>query len=152
MLSVRDVPHEIEETYKQCKNLARKVYQALEKYAQQQRLPSNQDLLPVVGHDKIAFIREGYFKLHHIGKAVRLYSEGDFIASDPAFKKYRLSSDLGCEIALFDRAKLLKAVSASQKIQDDFLALIERNPHLMISTSKTLAKRLVELNEKLAAP
>jgi CRP/FNR family cyclic AMP-dependent transcriptional regulator len=257
MLSVGDGPHDIEEIYKQYKNLSRKIYQALEKYAQRQRLPSNQDLLQVVGHDKIAFIREGYFKLQHTGKAVRLYSEGDFIASDPAFKEYRLSSDFGCEISLFDRTTLLKAISANPKIQeawtrlwlmensinlslcahlmtedieadfgfkqfnagdiiiqqgempraiyemmsgeavvlkdgievgrvnageifgevgfltggtrsatveatsdcfvrvvnkDDFLALIERNPHLIISISKTLAKRLVELNEKLAAP
>jgi CRP/FNR family cyclic AMP-dependent transcriptional regulator len=257
MLSARDVPHGIEESYRRYKDISRKIYQVLEKLARQQRLPSNQDLLQVVGHDKFAFIREGYFKLQHNGKAVRLYSEGDFIASDPTFNEYRLSSEFGCEISLFDRATLLKAVSANPEIQDawtrlwlmensinlslcahlmtedieadfgfkqfntgdtiieqgdvpraiyemtsgeavvlkdgvevgrvnvgeifgevgfltggtrsatveatsdcfvrvvnqhDFLALIERNPHLIISISKTLAKRLVELNAKLAAP
>ncbi|UCD79794.1 MAG: cyclic nucleotide-binding domain-containing protein, partial [Desulfobacterales bacterium] len=200
---------------------------------------------------------KGYYRLHHTDKVVRLYSEGDFVASDPTYKNYRLTSEFGSVIALLDRGTLLEAVSANPKIQaawtrlwlienninlslcahfmtedveadfqfkqfltddiiiqqgdtptaiyemisgeaavfkdgvevgcihtgeifgeisfltegersatvkattecsvrvvnkDDFFALIERNPHLIISIATTLANRMVELNDKLTAP
>ncbi len=103
------------------------------------------------------------------------YVEGDIIVKegDPSFEIYEMlsgnatvllgkrkigkiaSGEIFGEISFLTESTRTATVMASGRCfirivkKEDFLPLIESNPHLGILISKTLAKRIVDLNDKL---
>lgn len=102
MLATRDVPAPVEALYAEAKDLGATLYnQWVQALGTVERLSANTDVLTYIHSPQVIYILEGYLHLTQADKAVRLYSDQDFLLLDTAMTEFRLASEFACEIAFF---------------------------------------------------
>lgn len=136
MLSIRDVPDNVEAIYQRYKELSRDMYARIFKKMSAKRLPVNVDLFEFIAQGQIVYVIEGYFKLGHERKVVRLFSEGDFVIFDGARDGFELRSEFASEVAYLPRKTLIGMLS-DKKVAEAWLSLQQCSTALSLALASS---------------
>ncbi len=124
MLSIKDVPDDLETKYKKYKTFSRQLFVDLKDISEEQQVFANIDLLGAEAPKVPFFILEGFLKLIHQGKTVRLYTEADCVILEPWDNETQLVSDFASRIAVFDQAQLKSRLLGNPELLNRWVKLI----------------------------
>ncbi|MDJ0761411.1 MAG: cyclic nucleotide-binding domain-containing protein [Myxococcota bacterium] len=125
MLSIKGVPDELENIYTQYKDLSEAIYRSVKRHAKPQRLPANTDLFKCTAPGAVVFILEGYFKLNHNQKTVRMYSGSDFVTLANNACGFSLSSEFRAEIVVFEGRALMNQLRKDARLLESWHLLTD---------------------------
>jgi hypothetical protein len=143
MLTIEGVPEALEDSYNELKAASLEIYTVLAHLAERQRLKSNVDILQY-GADKMLYIHDGIFKLVMDGKAVRLYSENDFVSPGNGDSNLALKSDFATEISVLDWSACLEILKKRPILMLKWSNLTNLENKLNLSLCATLIEETSE--------
>ncbi|MCP4605151.1 MAG: cyclic nucleotide-binding domain-containing protein [Proteobacteria bacterium] len=133
MLTIQAVPEVLEHAYKAYKKLSKEIFEGIGKKNPPEKLPANTNVLAHVKSADMVYVIEGYFKLNHKEKTVRLYSDSDFITSSYNFDNMTLTNEFASTVSIFDRAILLKKLRKNEHLFERWVALQELDSRIALS-------------------
>ncbi|MCP4680371.1 MAG: cyclic nucleotide-binding domain-containing protein [Deltaproteobacteria bacterium] len=133
MLSVKGVPDELEDIYTACKDISKEIYDFVAEDARTERLAADTDLYESAPSRAVVYILEGFFKLDSGDKALRLYSESDFVIPEDNFAGLTLRSDFTSDVAFFDRDDLQARLREDAAMLEKWFLLRERESKLHLA-------------------
>ncbi len=110
MISISDAPEYVEKSYERYKSLCSDIFELFQKTAEIDLIKANTDVLNYAGENSIIFVEQGYYKLYHDKKVLRLYSDSDIVIP-PNIKGFTLVSDFAGNICVFNRDDFMKIIS-----------------------------------------
>ena len=122
MLTIHEVPEELERDYSVYKGLAEEIYRTIDALGQIEALRPNVNLFEQA-KCKFVYIREGILKLTLSDKVLRLYSAKDFVLPGNHADVLRLSSEFISDIALFEMASVLDTLQSNNALLAKWVAL-----------------------------
>lgn len=129
MLTIKGTPAHIENMYKRYKSAAKEIYHVVAEQAVYETVPANTNLLTYKIYKKtnnsLIYIVEGFCRLQHEHKSVRLYSDGDFVFPEAAFDEtWSLTSEFTTKTSFFDMQILLSALEAHDQKLEKWIQLL----------------------------
>ncbi len=117
MLTTKGTPPYLDALYREYKELAAKIYRCIQDRSACEDISAETDMLDLAGkRSAFVFIREGFYKLQHRDKVIRLYSDGDFISPYILFSdEWSLKSEFKTHAALIGEEALVDGLARSQE-------------------------------------
>ena len=158
MLSLMEIPDHVDQMYAEYKELAKDVYAYVGHSGKNERVPAATNLCEHAEKKSVFFIEEGDIIIKEGNESRNIFEMVS--GSVDASKNNRQlgiihEGEVFGEVSFFTGKRRTATVTALEKCmvrvihQDNFADMIRHNPSFVISISETLAKRIVNLNQKL---
>ena len=125
MLTIKDTPDFLNDMYVKYKLLSKEIYQAVKDHGKQEKLSGNTDLLAYIqNNNSYVYLMDGYWKLNHGSRLIRLYSNSDLVFSINSFaKEWTLNSEQATCVTVFDKNTFLTSLKAKFSILEKWAIL-----------------------------
>ncbi|MBN2530045.1 MAG: cyclic nucleotide-binding domain-containing protein [Deltaproteobacteria bacterium] len=145
MINSRGVSEELEKQYGLCKAIAREVYDLVSHLGTPKVLLRDKNLLVELPSNTVSFVTEGYLKLVHDNREIRMFSNGDFIPVTGGWaEEYRISSDFKSELMIFPHLELVEYICKKEELGRKWAELCAMEQRLQLCLCGEFAPEIID--------